>query len=201
MLCLKFWLRYFKKMVFFFSDDPFYSSQVRFPTTNSPTPPAIANDHRFRRFDRCIGAVDGTHIRAFATLADHAYMRNRKGYISQNCLFICDFDFRFIYGLTGWDGSSADASIWNDARAHDLRIPEGRYLLGDAGFGTCDALLVPYRGVRYHLKEWRLAANTYVFILLIFFAIKNVLLARKMPKNFSTFDIPRCATQSSVYLG
>jgi hypothetical protein len=35
-----------------------------------------------------------------------------------------------------------------------LAIPEGKYLLGDAGFANCDTCLTPYRGVRYHLKEW-----------------------------------------------
>ncbi|KAF9219218.1 hypothetical protein BS17DRAFT_657166, partial [Gyrodon lividus] len=54
-----------------------------------------------------------------------------KGFLSQNCLFICDFSFSFIYSLCGWDGSIADAD-----------------------FGTCDALLVPYHSVCYHLKEW-----------------------------------------------
>jgi hypothetical protein len=146
-------------MLFFFSDDPFYSSQIRFPTMDSPIPPSITNDHRFRQFDKCIGTVDGTHIHTFATLIDHAYMHNQKGYISQNCLFICDFDFCFIYGLTRWDGLSSDAAIWNDARSNDLHIPEGRYLLADAGFGTCNVLLIPYWGVHYHLKEWRLAEN------------------------------------------
>ena len=48
----------------------------------------------------------------------------------------------------------SNASLWTDAYVNDLQIPEGRYFLGDAGFGTSDALLVPYWGVRYHLKEW-----------------------------------------------
>ncbi|KAG2030989.1 hypothetical protein BDR03DRAFT_845829, partial [Suillus americanus] len=51
-------------------------------------------------------------------------------------------------------GSSSDAAIWNDGCSHDLCIPEGRYLLVDTGFGTCDALLVPYHSVHYHLEEW-----------------------------------------------
>jgi len=37
---------------------------------------------------------------------------------------------------------------------HDLSIPEGKYYLADAGYPLCDALLVPFRGVRYHLREW-----------------------------------------------
>ena len=33
-------------------------------------------------------------------------------------------------------------------------IPEGKYYLADAGYPLCDALLVPFQGVCYHLREW-----------------------------------------------
>src|SRR6267154_5427765 len=122
-------------MLLFFSSRPFYSSQVQFPTANSPISPTIHNDPQFRFFDQCIGAVDGTHIHTFTALQDQPFMRNQKGFLSQNCLFICDFDFLFIYALCGWDGSVADATLWNDACTHDLRMPWGKYLLADAGFG------------------------------------------------------------------
>ena len=93
-------------------------------------------------------------------------MHNRKGYISQLCLFICDFDSLFTYSLCGFDGSAADVAIWNDACHHDLCIPAGRYLLADAGFGSSDALLLPYRGVCYpNLKEWHQASLRYIFLL------------------------------------
>jgi len=144
-------------MLFFFSSPPFYTSQVQLPTQNTSISPTICDNPSFRFFNQCIGAVDGTHIRVFAPSDQHVVMRNRKGFLSQNCLFVCDFQFCFTYCLSGWDGSVADATLWNDARAHDLYMPPGKYLLADAGFGTCDALLVPYRGVRYHLKEWRQA--------------------------------------------
>jgi hypothetical protein len=151
-------------MLFFFSSSPFYGSQVQFPTQDSPIPWSISNDPRYKHFEGCIGAIDGTHIRAFTAADDHVFMRNRKGFLSQNCLFICDFDFLFIFSLCGWDGSVADAALWNDARMHNLRMYPGTYLLADAGFGTSDALLVPYRDVRYHLKEWRLSKAGYVQI-------------------------------------
>ena len=35
-----------------------------------------------------------------------------------------------------------------------LYLSEGFYLLGDAGYTNCDGFLAPYRGHRYHLKEW-----------------------------------------------
>jgi hypothetical protein len=123
-------------MLMFFSSAPFYTSNVHFPDHNTPLSAAIHANLRFRFFDHCIGAVDGTHICACSSATSI---------------------FFFIYSLTGWDGSVADTSLWNDACSHDLCMPEHKYLLADAGFGTCDALLVPYRGVRYHLKEWRQA--------------------------------------------
>lgn len=93
-------------------------------------------------------------------------MCNRKGFLSQNCLFICDFEFHFMYVMMGWDGATSDAMLWNDMHSHDLQVPEGRYLLGDAGFGSSDALLVPYCGICYHLKEWRQANLRYVSVLM-----------------------------------
>ena len=36
----------------------------------------------------------------------------------------------------------------------DLDIPEGTYLLTDAGYASQARLLTPFRGIRYHLQEW-----------------------------------------------
>ena len=56
--------------------------------------------------------------------------------------------------FSGWEGSAADSAIFDDARGKDFAVPKSKFYLGDAGFPCCDALLVPYRGVRYHLREW-----------------------------------------------
>ena len=72
---------------------------------------------------------------------------------------------RFLYFLSGWEGSTADANMYSHSRLIDLHIPEGKYYLADAGFALCDTLLVPYRGVRYHLAEWGRANIRCVFIL------------------------------------
>ena len=98
--------------------------------------------------------MDRTHINCCPSVLERPTARNRKGGTSQNCLACCSFNLRFQYILSGWDGSAADAALYADARRHDLPVPEGRYYLTDAGFGACDALLIPYRGVRYHLAEW-----------------------------------------------
>jgi hypothetical protein len=69
---------------------------------------------------------------------------------------------RFLYFLSGWEGSAADATMYSHSRLTDLSIPVGKFYLADAGFGLCDALLVPYRGVRYHLAEWGWADTRFV---------------------------------------
>ncbi|XP_059663464.1 uncharacterized protein LOC132309133 [Cornus florida] len=35
-----------------------------------------------------------------------------------------------------------------------LKLPQGKYYLVDAGYPLKAGLITPYRGVRYHLKEW-----------------------------------------------
>ena len=65
----------------------------------------------------------------------------------------------FLYILPGWEGSAANSRVFEDAQNSDFVIPEGRYYLVDAGYANSDKLLVPYRGVRYHLKEWASRGN------------------------------------------
>jgi hypothetical protein len=67
-----------------------------------------------------------------------------------------------VYALTGWEGSAGDARVYDDARSRDLDIPDGKYYLADAGFPACQQLIIPYRGVRYHLAEWGRASIRYV---------------------------------------
>ena len=66
------------------------------------------------------------------------------------------------YCLPGWEGSAADGRVYEAARSSNFRIPNGMYYLADAGFPNCMDLLVPYRGVRYHLREWKEVRNRYV---------------------------------------
>ncbi|KAF5376797.1 hypothetical protein D9757_009487 [Collybiopsis confluens] len=122
---------------------------------DDPVPDFILNNPKFYPFfENALGAVDGTHIVCVPSAAQRDLARNRKGFMSQNCLAICSFSLRFLYFVGGWDGSAADASIYVDSRMTDLPVPHGKYFLADSGFGTCGTLLLPYSGVRYHLKEW-----------------------------------------------
>ncbi|XP_068644672.1 uncharacterized protein [Aristolochia californica] len=82
----------------------------------------------------CIGAIDGTHIKANIPLEQQRRFWNRKGFLSQNVMATCTFDMQFTYVLAGWEGSAADL----------------RSML----YANLPGFLAPYRGTRYHLQEF-----------------------------------------------
>ncbi|KAF7318617.1 DDE Tnp4 domain-containing protein [Mycena chlorophos] len=148
----------FQKMLNAFSEGEFYNKFVRLPTVDDP-PPAylLKNEGKLWPFFRnCLGALDGLHIACTAAAADRSNTRNHKGFLSQNVLAVCSFSLRFIYILSGWEGSVSDASLWADARINDFPIPAGYYYLGDAGFPLTAKLITPLRSTQYHLQEWAL---------------------------------------------
>ncbi|WJX10733.1 hypothetical protein P8452_01419 [Trifolium repens] len=110
----------------------------------------ILNNSRFYPFFKdCIGAIDGTHIRVKVPRAEAPRFRGRKDYPTQNVLAACNFDMKFTYVLPGWEGTASDSRILKDAlsREDSLKIPEGKYYLGDAGFMLKCGVLTPYRDI------------------------------------------------------
>ncbi|PPD76885.1 hypothetical protein GOBAR_DD26175 [Gossypium barbadense] len=112
---------------------------------------------RWKWFKNCLGALDRTHIKIRVPTVDKPRYRTRKGDIATNMLGVCTPDMQFVYVLPGWEGSVADGRVLRDAisRRHGLKVPHGCYYLVDAGYTNCEGFLVPFRGQRYHLNEWR----------------------------------------------
>jgi len=75
--------------------------------SDGATPPEVYhNPKRFPFFDGAVGAIDGTHIpcsvrRTGKSKEQSNPWRNRKGFISQNVLAVCDFKLNFQYVLPG----------------------------------------------------------------------------------------------------
>lgn len=55
---------------------------------------------------------------------DKTHYRNRKYNISVNVLAMCDRNMKFVYVLTGWEGSVADNKVLRDiiSRPNGLRF-------------------------------------------------------------------------------
>ena len=150
-------------MLTIFSSSPFYTNYICLPTANDAVSPKIHQNPKFwLYFKDALGALDGSHIHSSPPAHERTSYRNRKGFISQNCLFWCSFDLRFVFSYTGWEGSATDAKVYENACSDGLDIPEGKYYLADAGFPSCDQLLIPYHAVCYHLAEWGRANTRYV---------------------------------------
>ncbi|CAL1389253.1 unnamed protein product [Linum trigynum] len=122
-----------------------------------PVPiPENETSSRWKHFKKCLGALDGTHIDVQPLTEDKPRYRDRKGELTMNVLGVCTPNLEFIYVLAGWEGSAHDGRVLRDAltRPNGLIVTEGNYYLCDAGYANSPGFLTPYRGQRYHLKEW-----------------------------------------------
>ncbi|KAK1610228.1 hypothetical protein QYE76_033901 [Lolium multiflorum] len=102
----------------------------------------------------CLRAIDGTHVPMNINGDIATPFRNRKGTLSQNVMVVCDFDLNFTFISCGWEGSATDARVLRSAIRKGFRVPEGKFYLVDGGYANTKFFLAPYRGVRYHLKEF-----------------------------------------------
>ncbi|XP_015612739.1 uncharacterized protein [Oryza sativa Japonica Group] len=145
--------RYFNKVLHAIGE--LRDELIRPPSLDTPT--KIAGNPRWDPyFKDCIGAIDGTHIRASVRKNVESSFRGRKSHATQNVMAAVDFDLRFTYVLAGWEGTAHDAVVLRDAleRENGLHVPQGKFYLVDGGYGAKQGFLPPFRAVRYHLKEW-----------------------------------------------
>ncbi|PLW38258.1 hypothetical protein PCANC_14896 [Puccinia coronata f. sp. avenae] len=66
---------------------------------------------------------------------------------------------KLTYMLVGWEGSSHDARVLQDARSKDFKINSGHFYVADAGYALEQNILVPYQETRYHLQEQAIAGQ------------------------------------------
>ena len=154
----------FHRLINILTSSEIYGTFVSLPTAETPISTKITRSKTLYAFKDCVGSLDSTHIAAHVPEEKRPAYQNRKAQLSQNVLAACDMDMKFINILSGWEGSAADSRVLEDARSTDFTVLEGHYYLGNAGYGISDSLLVPYQGVRYHIKEWGQTRQRYVYI-------------------------------------
>lgn len=74
-------------------------------------------------FDRCIGAIDGTHIEVCVDEACHDDFTNRHGWTSQNVIAACNFNMMFTYIGVGTEGSAHDMRVLKKKALEDSKFP------------------------------------------------------------------------------
>ncbi|KAF8388404.1 hypothetical protein HHK36_027072 [Tetracentron sinense] len=113
-----------------FSDNSYEISQLWSDSANEIVAREIEDSKPTKD---CVGAINGTHVRASVPIDLQARFRGRKEETTQNVLVVISFDLKFMYVLASWEGSAHDSCILDDAlsRPNGLRIPEGKYFLGE----------------------------------------------------------------------
>ncbi|KAL0405424.1 UNVERIFIED_CONTAM: hypothetical protein Slati_3856300 [Sesamum latifolium] len=162
-------------------------------------------DGRWRFFKGCLEALDGTFIDVRVGDEAKGRYRTRKGHMAVNVLGVCNPNMQFIYALSGWECSAADSRVLRNAlnRTNGLRVPTWNYYLCDNGYSNAEGFLTPYRGVRYHLREWDRGAggpqNCKEYFNLKHSSARNVI--EQMPNDPLLLEIPEppeCAGESNV---
>ncbi|OMO59018.1 Harbinger transposase-derived nuclease [Corchorus capsularis] len=107
----------------------------------------------------CIGAIDGTHISASVSVDKQIPYCGKKIETTQNVMCACSFDMRFTYVMAGWEGTANDTRVFLECISNSQNNfpmpPIGKYYLVDSGYTNMPGFLSPYRGERYHLRDYR----------------------------------------------
>lgn len=123
-------------------------AHVKLPIIGEPVRETVRNNPKFYPyFQDCLGALDGTLIKAHLTgWRSEAWIDRKRG-LTQNVLAVVDFDMSFLYVLAGWEGSAVDMRVLQDAMNKGFSIPRGKYYLCDTGYINAGPTMCPYPDV------------------------------------------------------
>jgi hypothetical protein len=70
-------------------------------------------------------------------------------------MLACNFDLNFTFISYQWEGSASDVGVLQFSLRNGFHLPHGKFYLVDGGYANTSSFIAPYRGVRYHLSEFR----------------------------------------------
>lgn len=136
----------------------FYQSMVHFGLDDVIYDISYRHNDYFAPFGNIIGAMDGTHITVQVNDKLQIY-RNRHKKLSTNVLLICNFSMLINFAYVGCAGSTHDSGVLQSAEASGFVFPRDKIILADCGYALrLNCILTPYKGTRYHLKEFTAVA-------------------------------------------
>ena len=96
----------------------------------------------------------------FTSIVQPTVASKLKGFMSQNCLFACNFNFQ-LFCYTRWEGYATDAQVSEAGLQAVVDISNGHYYLADTSYLPMSKhVLTPHHGVQYHLAEWSWAEKS-----------------------------------------
>jgi hypothetical protein len=107
-----------------------FGTEIIQPTNQDVVHERILQKYPF--FKDCIGAIDGTHVAAWAPASRQTSFRGRKTNVTQNVMLTCDFDMKFTFVYSGWEGTANDSRVFVDAvtrRSNNFPMPRGGIFL------------------------------------------------------------------------
>ena len=95
---------------------------------------------------------------------DQIPYRGKEKKPTMNVMCACSFDMKFTFVMAGWEGSANDSRIFwetitNVEETKFPMPPTRKYYLVDSGYTNMPGFLSPYRGERYHLRDYRGATS------------------------------------------
>ena len=69
----------------------------------------------FLWLQNCVGAIDGTHVRACIPSENQILFIGRKGVPTQNIMAASSFDMQFMFVWAGWEDNAHDTHIFLEA--------------------------------------------------------------------------------------
>lgn len=131
---------------------PFIKSQISLPQQDHSSNKSD-NPDRYPYFKNCVGVVDCTHLPVTVPPQEALPFLSQQGETSQKIFIACDFDLLFTFVLAGYEGSMEDNVVWDYAKQNNFIVPDGKYVLGDAGFDLDMKCQTPFKGFKYHHRE------------------------------------------------
>ncbi len=114
-------------------------------------------NYRFGLLRGCVGAADGTIIPVtlYDSKSDEVKQQfyGRYKHTNVNIVALINYNMTFRYLSSPYPGSTNDATIVNVSKLKEA-VPDGAFMLFDAGAAMSHSVLTPMRAVRYHLSEW-----------------------------------------------
>ena len=120
------------------------------PTTTAEW---VKEGKKFQRrwnFPRCVGSIDGKHIRIQCPKDSGSVFHNYKGYFSVILMAVVDAEYNFMYVSIGGNGRAGDAGIWAECNlktaieSNTIHFPKDHVIVADDAFPLKTYMMKPY---------------------------------------------------------